>query len=659
MTDVTVKFEPGSGAATIALRGAAIVEPRFRLRDTATEKFLTKRGWSKAPAFLPGEAETEGDLTVLTLDADLARRVTAGMNLSLEQPASNVFATLNWPATTIVAPVDPEPEEPEPVDDTPTSLEPAIREEAILPFHAPDVVADKADSDDEESDDDAPGRSWGLVAAAAVLFLVLGSLLTYFWQSSAYESDLRTAMRALESQRDQEKATFEKRLAEASANADGSKTDTISTANTQIASLTDQTAQLTRDRDTARKALSDQQNAVKELEQRLATANDEVETLKAAQEADATEQSAVFSERIAALTADLDRARKDLTKAGNDLSRKDQSLAKSATDLTAANTEIAALKKTVDEQQNARNEALDTKIKALGAELDKAAQDLADRDKALRDVQAKLSVADVQIEALKQVAGKATESDLERSTLADQITDLTTKLDKADKDLASKEQDLAAKEKELAKVKTGLDAANALLSSNTEEIKRLAAEKTTGPAENPEPGEQPAGLQQERDLYARELTTMTESFSALKAEKDKLAETVKKLEEQVANAGTSAAASGSRAIWGATAIDRAGAIYSLQNQIAEKSATENVLALCRGKSQAGCEALKTYSNSCFSVARIEGEGPRNDNFGFSVNKDWKSAESAAVRQCQELGADCTVRFTACSPDVLSKPAVNQ
>ena len=655
MTDITVKFEPGSGVATIVLRGAAIVEPRFRLRDTATEKFLTKRGWSKAPAFLPGEAETEGDLTVLTLDAELARRIVAGTSLSLEQPASNVFATLIWPAATTTDVVDPKPETPEErnaADDAPASLEPAIREEAILPFHAPDVVGDKLDADDEEPDDDAPGRSWGLVAAAAVLFLVLGSLLTYFWQSSAYDSDLRTAMRALEAQRDQEKATFEKRLAEAAANTDNSSTDTISAADTQIASLTDQTAQLTRDRDTARKALADQQNAVKDLEQRLATATGEVETLKAAQEADATEQSAVFNERITALTAERDKARKDLTKAESGLSQKDQALAKSETDLKAANTEIAALKKAAAEAQDTRNETLDTKIKSLGAELDKATQDLADRDKALRDVQAKLSVANVQIEALKQVAGKATESDLERSTLADQLTELTTKLDKAD-------QDLAAKEQELAKAKTSLEAANAVLSSNAVEIKRLSEEKAAGPAQNPEPGEQPAGLQQERDLYAKELSTMTESFSALKAEKDKLAETVKNLEEQVASAGTSAATGGSRAVWGATAIDRAGAIYSLQNQIAEKSATENVLALCRGKSQAGCETLKTYSNSCFSVARIEGEGPRNDNFGYSVNKDWKSAESAAVRQCRELGADCTVRFTACSPDVLSKPVADQ
>ena len=117
--------------------------------------------------------------------------------------------------------------------------------------------------------------------------------------------------------------------------------------------------------------------------------------------------------------------------------------------------------------------------------------------------------------------------------------------------------------------------------------------------------------------------------------------------------------SGSRAIWGATAIDQTGAIYSLQNQTAEKTATDNVVALCKGKSNGRCEPLRTYSKSCFSLARIEGEGPRNDNFGFAVGKDWQTAESSATRQCEELGANCTVRFTACSPDALSKPAVNQ
>lgn len=655
MTDITVKFEPGSGAATIELRGATIVEPRFRLRDTATEKYLTRRGWSKTASYLPGEAAIADDVVSLQVDADLARRIPVGTNLSLEQPASNLFASLTWPAATIIVAVEPDvadTDEASKEDAAPTSLEPAIREEAILPFHAPDVAAPGGPADEDDDDEDT-GRTWGLVAAAAVIFLVLGSLLTYFWQSSAYESDLRTAMRALEAQRDQEKAEFDKRLAEAQSNTGKVSTDTVATTNTEIASLTDQTAALTRDRDAARKALADQQAAVKDLEQRLATANGEIETLKGAQEADATEQSAVFNDRIAALGKELDQARQDLTTAKDELTERDQAIAKADSDLEAANAEIAALKKAAEDQDASRNEELEGRIKSLGTGLDKATLELANRDKELRDLQARLSVADVQIEALKKVANKATETDLERSTLADRISQLTTQLEEADKALAVKEQ-------ELAKAKTSLETANTLLTSKDEQLAKLGDQKPAGPAENPVPGEQSSRLQQERDIYANELKSMTESFTALKAEKDKLAETVKNLEEQVAGVDPSAAGSSeNRAIWGSTAIDRTGAVYSLQNQIAEKTASDNVVSMCRGKSQAGCEALRTYSNACFSLARIEGEGPRNDNFGFSVNKDWKAAESGAVRQCEELGANCTVRFTVCSPDVLSKPAVNQ
>ena len=165
-------------------------------------------------------------------------------------------------------------------------------------------------------------------------------------------------------------------------------------------------------------------------------------------------------------------------------------------------------------------------------------------------------------------------------------------------------------------------------------------------------------LEQERDLYAEELKAMAESFNTLKAERDRLAEAAGNAEQQNASLQTDSRTSGSRAIWGATAIDQTGAIYSLQNQISEKTASENVVALCRGKSNGRCEPLRTYSNGCFSLARIAGEGPRNDNFGFAVDKDWKAAESAAIRQCKQLGADCNVRFTACSPDVLSRPTAN-
>ena len=680
VTDITVKLDPETGAATIELRGAAVAEPRFRLRDTASEKFLTRRGWSKTPSYLPGEAVTAADFTALALDPELARRIVPGMRLSLEQPASNIFATLDWPAEAVApVPVDapaeadeatpssdeetPEPEETETTepgetadnaaspDDEPVSLEPAIRDEAITPYRTeiPAAAATPAAAEDE---DDDRGWSWGRLAAAALFFMVLGSLLTYFWQSSAYENELRTAMRAVEAQRDEEKAAFEKRLAAAEADAGKADSETVTAANARVASLTGQTAELAKERDEARAELSRQQAAVKTLEERLATAQGEIESLKAAAEADATEETAVFNTRIDALGRELDAARTELEKSRGALAERDRTIARTQDELKKATEEIATLRKSAEDQQAAKSEELEGRIKTLSAQLDKSAQDLASRDQALRDVQAKLSVANVQIEALKQVAGKATEADLERSTLADRITELTGQIDKADKELA-------AKEEELRKAKTSLDAANALLASNAAELKKLQASASAAPSGDPQDAAAMARLKQERDLYAQELSAMTESLKALKAERDRLAQSAGDAEQQTASLDAGGAISESRAVWGATAIDQTGAIYSLQNQLAEKLATENAVALCRGKSNGRCEALRTYSNSCFSLARIKGEGPRNDNFGFAVNKDWKTAESAAIRQCEELGAGCTVRFTACSPDNLSKPSVEQ
>ena len=701
MTDITVKLDPETGAATVELRGAAVAEPRFRLRDIASEKFLTRRGWSKTPSFLPGEAVTAADFTVLVLDAELARRITSGMSVSLEQPASNIFATVSWPQSAAAPEAEDEEkvgEETEPQvdeqqaademaaaaeedaaglkedagakdeapkgdepssDHEPVSLEPSIRDEATTPYRAaapavsgPTKAKYTPIVDDE--DDVGSGAPWGTLAVAALFFLMLGSALTYFWQNSAYDNELRTAMRAVETQRDQQKADFEKRLAEAQNNAGKATSDTVTAANARIATLTSQTADLVKDRDEAISEVSDQQAKVKGLQERLLTAQGEIESLKAAAEASATEQTAVFNERIDALGKELDTARTELEKNRSELVSREQALAASDEQLKTANTEMAALRKSTEDQQSAQSQELEGRIGSLSAQLDKAAQDLATRDAGLRDVQSKLSVANVQIEALKQVAAKATEADLERGTLADRITELTGQIDKADKDIA-------AKEAELKKAKTSLDAANALLESNNAELEKLktAAAATTKSDVAPQSDADSVRLEQERDLYAKELSAMTESFNALKAERDRLADAAGKAEQQTASLDTNAAVSEGRAVWGATAIDQTGAIYSLQNQIAEKSASDNVIALCRGKSNGRCEPLRIYSKSCFSLARVEGEGPRNDNFGFAVSKDWKSAEATAVKQCEELGANCTIRFTACSPDVLSKPAVDQ
>jgi predicted nucleic acid-binding Zn-ribbon protein len=718
VTDVTVKVDPETGAATVELRGVAIAEPRFRLRDTATEKYLTRRGWSKTPAYLPGEAVTAADFTALVLDADLARRIGSGATLVLEQPTANVFANLAWPVTSpAVSPVPEAQEEPqeepqaEPLaerqtdapdpaeapaaaaaaveeadrpaaadapgdgtsDGTETldphgipSLEPAIRDEQPPSGRVESPVLAAVDrsretaSDDDLEDDDVGRMPWGRLAVAAVAFMLLGAVLTYFWQEAAYNNELRTAMRAVEAQRDEIKADLEKRLAAAQADAGKATSASVAAADAKVASLTDQTAALAKDRDVARAALAEQQVAVKTLQERLATAEGEVESLKQAAEADATEQSAVFNERIETLSKDLDTARTELERSRAEISSRDQSVARSGEELKKAQAEIAALKADAENQKADQEATAQSRISALSAQLDKAVQDLATRDQALRDVQAKLSVANVQIEALKQVAGKATEADLEKSTLADRISDLTAQIDKADKDLA-------AQDAEIRKLKTSLDAANALASTNAAELEKLKTENGNGPESQAAnaAGDQPRSqdraliqrLTEERDLYSEELSAMTKSFNALKAERDRLAGATVGGQQQASltempNAGDL------RSVWGATAIDQTGAIYSLQNQTAEKTATDNVVALCRGKSNGRCEALKTYESACFSLARIEGEGPRNDNFGFAVEKNWKNAEAAALRQCEELGGNCTVRFTACSPDTLSKPVAN-
>lgn len=690
MTDITVKLDPETGAATIELRGAAVAEPRFRLRDVATEKFLTRRGWSKTPSFLPGEAVTAADFTVLVVDADLARRITPGMNLSLEQPASNIFATVSWPmagdasaedmevppaaipaAAEVTAPVAEDIDEmtaaaerdaarlkdDAPTGDAPASLEPSVRDESTVSFRA--VDADRAtpgkakfapilNDDDDEHDDG--GTSWGRLAAAALLFMLLGSVLTYFWQSSAYDNELRTAMRPLEGLLAQQKADFEKRLAQAEADAGGSSDETVTSANAQVASLTTQTEDLTKDRDAALTEVSEQQAKVKTLEERLLTAQGEIESLKAAAAASATEQTAVFNDRIDALGKELDAARGELEKNRADLATREQALTTSDARLKTANTEIATLRKAGEDRQAAQTEEVEGRIAVLSAQLDKAAQDLATRDASLREVQSQLSVITVQKEALEKLAGKAGEADLERTTLADRITELTSQIDKAEKDLA-------ARDAELRKTRTSLETANALVESGAAELERLKAASTSQVATAP--GADSQRLQQERDLYAEEVRAMTRSFNDLKAERDRLAAALERAGTDTAALDTEASTPASRAFWGATAIDQTGAVYSIQNQTTQKSASDNAIARCRSESDGRCEPLRTYQNSCFSLARIEGEGPRNDNFGFSIGRDRKASEAAAMRECEQLGASCTVRFTACSSDSLSKPAVNQ
>jgi hypothetical protein len=90
------------------------------------------------------------------------------------------------------------------------------------------------------------------------------------------------------------------------------------------------------------------------------------------------------------------------------------------------------------------------------------------------------------------------------------------------------------------------------------------------------------------------------------------------------------------------------------NQTTKKAAQNGAKAKCRSQSDFGCQALTSFQNSCISVARFEGEGPAADNYAFSVHPNWKRSAAEALGRCERMGQKCTVRFTSCSPDSLSK-----
>ena len=270
----------------------------------------------------------------------------------------------------------------------------------------------------------------------------------------------------------------------------------------------------------------------------------------------------------------------------------------------------------------------------MTTERDTAQKALASKEKSLAALQQQLDDANAQIDAVKNAAGDEARA---------QMDTLTADLEKAKTALTTR-------------------ATNAELAA----IDKPDPDTATDTVKDPVPGQADAAspenssqMQQERDLYASELKTMTGNFTALQTEKAALEKTVADLKSQLKDAGvTTTAQTASDAIWGATAIDQSGSIYSLQNQTDEKLAQVGVIAKCRNKSGSRCEPLASYNNACLSVARIKGQKPTPENYAYFIHKSWKTASQTALERCESMGTACTVRFIACSPDGLSRPAPN-
>jgi chromosome segregation ATPase len=716
----------------IEIRGADVSGTRFRLRDPFTEKYLARRGWTKTASYLPGDAVRDGDVLRLTVEADLARKISPGTRLSLEQPAADFQELLAWPKSTgdaeeaalaaaakameeehgAAEPVAAATASEATVEDTGAAEAPEPKPEPLmLDSFEPTIMHDDLHGDQKPDsganaallgDNDNRPSTWRPAAIAAAVCLLLGTGIGYVWSGSGDSAAVRQARETAAIQLEKQKWEFDRQLKQAQEQAANTTSDKTKASNAELASLVTKSRQLTADRDEARKALADKEKSISALESQLDDANAQIGAVKNAAGDEAKAQIDALDQKIASLGTDLDKAKDDLAKRdqalkearakladvsgrlaasqetakqeaealNDDLARQTgdlnakldqarQQLADSNRDLKAtqarledANTKIASLQAAAKSRQATENAAITEKINALTAEARQNEQALAQRDAALRDVQAKLSVANIQIDALKVVANKTTEAGLEKTAMSDKLKQLSSELDKTGQELSDREQALTDATARLRDTEAKLAAAN----KHNEEL--VADVQKDDPGESrtqPAIDENAGRLQEERDLYASELKKMTANFSALQAEKTKLEKAVADLQSAAREASLTTSQIPSKAIWGATAIDQGGAIYSLQNQVSEKIAQDNVNALCRGKSGARCETLSSYSNACFSLARIQGEQPASDNYAYYVHKDWKKASQTALERCESMGMACTVRFTACSPDALSKP----
>lgn len=735
MTEITVRHEPASGAAAIEIRGAELNETRFRLRDPYTEKYLGKRGWTKAPAWLPAVASRDDGLLTLSLDAGLARKISPGTNMVLEQPAAQFEELLAWPKSAAdaeeaalahaAATLEQETNaaEPSPVEAEPAAgaeeagAEAAVRPQArdpeplALDSFEPTIMHDDLHGDEKPTTatdtpllagNDNRVPTWRPAAVAAAVCLLLGTGIGYVWSGSGDSASVRQARDAAAMQLEKQKWEFDRQLKEAQEQAANSTSDKIKASDAQLSSLSSKSQKLAADRDAARKALADKEKSIAALQQQLADATAQISAVRNAAGDEAKAQIDVLDKKIAALSGELDKANAAVTERDRALRESQAKLADTSDQLVAdketakqeaealndelakqtgelnrkldearkqlaaresdlkdaqarladADSEVAAVREAAKNQQASESNALTEKVDSLTSQLKQNEQTLAQRDAALRDVQAKLSVANIQIDALKVIANKTTEAGLEKTAMNDKLKQLSAELDKTGQELSDREQ-------ALADANGKLQDAEARLADATKRNEQLVADaRQADPARSQTqaaPDDNAGRLQQERDLYASELKSMTESFSALQAQKTELEKTVADLQSQIKEANLTTSQIPSKAVWGATAIDQSGAVYSLQNQVSEKIAQDNVAAMCRGKSGARCETLTSYQNACFSLARFQGEQPATDNYAYFVNKDWKTASQTALERCQSMGVSCTIRFTACSPDALSKP----
>ncbi|MQW85967.1 M48 family metalloprotease [Sinorhizobium saheli] len=182
---------------------------------------------------------------------------------------------------------------------------------------------------------------------------------------------------------------------------------------------------------------------------------------------------------------------------------------------------------------------------------------------------------------------------------------------------------------------------------------RTIAALRTDPA-NGEATQRIADLEQQVSKWNWEANTEREKAFRAEQQVRNLQASVQQLETQLTSRSVDLSAD-DPASWLAAAVDRNGLVQAIANQTTRKAAESIALKLCGG-SASGCQLVDSYQNACFALSRPLGQKVRHGNWWHGVAPNWEDAERHAVRECEQVsGAECSVRFTTCSPARLAKP----
>lgn len=358
--------------------------------------------------------------------------------------------------------------------------------------------------------------------------------------------------------------------------------------------------------------------SLRRSEERVAKLNTDLEQeLRRRTDALATrsDAEAVTKDAIRKLTDMLDQASRDKKEL-------EQRLAGLASESEAAKEEAARLKSQLEDEDRKRTEAEAARNKAdsgtheeigqLHGQLDAAHQDKSDLERQIADLKAQQAeaIANVRAEESKALDDMLAAASAENNQLRNELAALRTKS-----------------------------------ADQSRTIYEWAPERTKAT-------QTIRDLQRDASLQAMKIKEQADLLARYEQEATDRSTRIASLESQVRFSAST------RAAWGAAAWSRKnGVIYALPNQTKEKSAVDGALAICAFKSRGPCELVQSFNNVCFSVARIDGQGARPDNWLASTAATWQEAEVKAVADCERhYGRSCSLRFTNCSPDSLSNPS---